>query len=44
MTREEIQEQVEELMMQYDNGEIEKAAFVQRMTELIASARNESDV
>ncbi len=38
MTRDELKEQIEELMRQYDDGEIDGATYQQRMMELTTSA------
>lgn len=43
MTREEIKEQVDELMRQYADEEIDGATYMQRMMELTSSAQNETD-
>ena len=43
MTREELKEQIDELMRQYDNEEIDRATYAQKMMELTMSARNNSD-
>ena len=43
MTREELKEQIEELMRQYDAEEIDGATYAQKMMELTTSARDESD-
>ena len=40
MTREELKEQIDELMRQYDEGEIDGATYAQQMMELTSSARN----
>lgn len=41
MTREELKAQVDELMRQYDDGEIDGATYTQKMMELTSSARDE---
>lgn len=43
MTREELKEQIEELMRQYDNEEIDGDTYGQKMMELTTSARNNKD-
>ena len=43
MTREELKEQIDELMRQYDEEEIDGATYAQKMMELTASAQNESE-
>ncbi len=43
MTREEIKEQVDELMRQYDQEEIDGATYAQKMMELNALVRSEID-
>lgn len=43
MTREEIKEQVDELMRQYDEEEIDKDTYFQKMMELTTSAQTDSD-
>ena len=43
MTREELKEQIEELMRQYDNEEIDGATYAQKMMELTTSAREDDD-
>ena len=43
MTREELKEQIEELMRQYADEEIDGATYSQKMMELTASAQNESN-
>ena len=43
MTREELKEQIDELMRQYDNEEIDGATYAQQMMSLTASAQNEDD-
>ena len=41
MTREELKEQVDELMRQYEAEEIDGATYAERMMELTASAQQE---
>ncbi len=41
MTREELKEQVDELMRQYEAEEIDGATYAERMMELTASAHQE---
>ena len=43
MTRDELKEQIDELMQQYANEEIDGATYAQKMMELTTSARDESD-
>lgn len=43
MTREELKEQIDELMRQYSDEEIDGATYAQKMMELTASAQNEND-
>ena len=43
MTREELKEQIDDLMEQYSNEEIDGATYAQRMAELTTSARDEND-
>ncbi len=43
MTREELQEQIDELMQQYANEEIDGDTYKQKMMELTASAQDEID-
>lgn len=43
MTREELKEQIDELMRQYADEEIDKTTYAQKMMELTASAQNESN-
>lgn len=43
MTREELKEQIDELMQQYSDEEIDGVTYAERMTELTTSARDESD-
>lgn len=40
MTKEELKEQIDELMRQYADGEIDAATYSQRMMELTTSARD----
>ena len=40
MTKEELKEQIDELMRQYDEGEIDGGTYAQQMMELTSSARN----
>ena len=41
MTREELKEQIYELMQQYANEEIDRDTYAQKMMELTISAQNE---
>ena len=43
MTKEELKEQIEELMQQYDNGEIDGDTYARKMMELTAAARSCDD-
>ena len=43
MTREELKEQIDELMRQYADEEIDGATKIQKMMELTSSAQNEND-
>ncbi len=43
MTREELKEQIDELMRQYSDEEIDGATYARKMMELTTSARNECD-
>lgn len=43
MTRKELQEQIDELMRQYDDEEIDGDTYAQQMMELVAAARNSDD-
>lgn len=43
MTREELKEQIDELMRQYDEGEIDGNTYLQEMMELTASAQQDND-
>ncbi|MDE5584215.1 MAG: hypothetical protein K2J08_10995 [Ruminococcus sp.] len=43
MTRDELKEQIDELMRQYADEEIDGATYVQKMMELTTSVRNEID-
>lgn len=43
MTREELKEQIDELMRQYDNEEIDSATYMQEMMELTTSAQVDDD-
>ena len=43
MTREELKEQIEELMRQYADEEIDGATYSQKMIELTTSARSNID-
>ena len=43
MTREELKEQIDELMQQYVNGEIDGNTYAQKMMELTTSAQNDND-
>ncbi len=42
MTREEIKEQVDEIMRQYADEEIDQATYAQKMMELTMAVRNEN--
>jgi hypothetical protein len=42
MTREELKQEIEELMRQYDEEEIDGATYAQKMMELTAAAQNEN--
>ncbi len=43
MTRDELKEQIDELMRQYADEEIDGATYQQKMMELTTSARGEID-
>lgn len=43
MTREELKEQIDELMQRYADEEIDGATYAQKMMELTSSAQNEND-
>ena len=43
MTREELTEQIDELMREYADGEIDGATYAQKMMELTTSAQNDND-
>lgn len=43
MTRDELKEQIDELMRQYDEGEIDKATYALEMMELTTSAQVDED-
>ena len=43
MTREELKEQIDELMRQYADEEIDGATYTQKMMELTSSAQNDND-
>ena len=43
MTREELKEQIDELMQQYVNEEIDEDTYAQKMMELTTSAQNDND-
>ncbi len=43
MTRDELKEQIDELMRQYDEEEIDGATYSQKIMELTTYAQNESD-
>ena len=43
MTREELKEQIDELMRQYADEEIDRATYVQKMIELNSSVQNENE-
>ena len=42
MTREELKEQIDELMRQYADEEIDGATYAQKMMELTSSAQNDN--
>lgn len=42
MTRDELKEQIDELMRQYGDEEIDGATYAQKMMELTTSAQNEN--
>lgn len=43
MTRDELKEQIDELMQQYANEEIDGDTYAQKMMELVTSAQNDND-
>lgn len=43
MTREELKEQIDELMRQYDEEEIDGATYAQKMMELTTSTQNNNN-
>lgn len=43
MTRDELKEQIDELMRQYSDEEIDGATYAQKMMELTTSAQNENN-
>ena len=43
MTRDELKEQIDELMREYADEEIDGATYSQKMMELTRSAQNEND-
>ena len=43
MNRDELKEQVDELMSQYADEEIDGATYAQKMMDLTTSAQNEND-
>ena len=43
MTREELKEQIDELMRQYADEEIDRSTYVQKMMELTSSVQNENE-
>lgn len=43
MTREELKEQIDELMRQYADEEIDESTYALKMMELTTSAQNEND-
>lgn len=43
MTREELKEQIDELMRQYDEEEIDGATYAQKMMELTTSAQSDNN-
>ena len=44
MTREELKEQIDELMQQYANEEIDGDTYAQKMMELTTFAQNDNDL
>ena len=43
MNRDELKEQIDELMRQYDEREIDRSTYAEKMMELTTSAQNEID-
>lgn len=43
MTRDELKEQIDELMREYADEEIDGVTYAQKMMELTTSAQNEND-
>ena len=43
MTREELKDQIDELMRQYADEEIDAATYAQKMMELTTSSQNKAD-
>ena len=43
MTREELKEQIDDLMQQYANEEIDGETYAQKMMELTTSAQNDNN-
>ena len=43
MNREELKQQIDELMRQYDEGEIDGSTYAQKMMELTTSAQDDND-
>ena len=43
MTKEELRQQIEELMQQYGDEEIDAATYEQRMMDLTTRARNDNE-
>ena len=43
MTREELKEQIDELMRQYADEEIDRSTYAQKMMELTSSVQNENE-
>jgi len=43
MTRDELKKKIDELMKMYDDGEIDGATYLRKMTELTKSSRDEDD-
>ena len=43
MNREELKKQIDELMRQYDNEEIDRADYIQKMMKLTTAAQDEVD-
>ena len=43
MNRDELKEQIDELMRQYDEREIDRSTYAEKMMDLTTSAQNEID-